>query len=104
MDVLSTVNRKAVKDHICDFCGLKINKGETYQNQTLVNDYLYTWKSHLSCLELSRSLDMYDEGEGITSDDFVELVNEYLHDNDIEFSTWEEGLNKAKQLLCAEGG
>ena len=101
MDVLSTNSRKANKTHVCDFCCLKINKGERYQEQTLVNDVIYKWKSHLSCLELTNKLKMWDWcDDGLTSDSFIEYVRDYLSDNEIKFTTWEDGLNKVKQLLC----
>lgn len=40
----------ARKEHRCDECGGKINKGEKYGKQTGVsNGDFYTWKAHLDC-------------------------------------------------------
>lgn len=71
----------ARKQHKCNFCGGIIEKGEMYDNATLEFDgTVYTWKSHLHCLNIASEIDDY-YGEGITEDDFATWINEYVHDN-----------------------
>lgn len=78
------INRRnpiARKQHKCNFCGGIIEKGEKNDNATLEFDgTVYTWKSHLHCLNIASEIDDYDE-EGISEDDFATWINEYVHDN-----------------------
>lgn len=72
---------KAIKEHRCNFCGVKIAIGEKYMKSVHIYDSLYTWKSHKYCYQLSHDLNMYDDcDEGVTQDHFVESVREYHHD------------------------
>ena len=102
-DVIEEVIRKAKKEHVCDYCGLKIKNGEQYEDQTNVYDgRLYHWKSHLSCRELTRVLKMFDDcwyDEGLTAEMFREHVREYLSSNRIEYNGWADGIAKAKAAL-----
>lgn len=67
---------KARKPHRCSYCGCAIEKGEVYERTTLKYDEIYTWKSHLKCVELTKKLKMFDEvyDEGLTSYDFQEYI------------------------------
>lgn len=68
-------NVKARKDHACDFCGFKINKGETYIKSTHVYDGIYDWRTHADCGNLASKLNMYEDAdEGVTQDMFMETV------------------------------
>lgn len=100
-EVIDEAIRTARKEHTCDYCGLKINIGEKYEDQTNIYDErLYHWKSHLSCGELTKELKMFDDcwyDEGLTADNFHEYVREYLHSHGIEYSGWADGLTKAKE-------
>jgi len=76
----SPTKTKARKQHRCNFCSYKIEKGSTYLRTTLKNDgELYTWKAHDLCNEISNKLKMYDDcDEGLTTDMFqYEIINEY---------------------------
>lgn len=69
----------AKKSHICDFCGYKIIPKEKYHSSVLVDDSIYTFRTHLNCSELAVKLKMYDEinySEGLTSNDFQEIVHD----------------------------
>jgi hypothetical protein len=100
-EVIEQVDRKAKKEHICDYCGQKIEIGEIYEDQACVQDgVLYHWKSHMSCKELTRELQMEGYDEGLTAEDFREYVNNYLADNNISAKTWTERIAKAKEMLC----
>lgn len=100
MEVIDEAIRTAKKEHVCDYCGLKIEVGEKYKDQTNVYDgRLYHWKSHLSCQELTKALKMFDDcwyDEGLTAENFHEHVREYLHSHGIEYNGWADGLAKAK--------
>lgn len=76
METLSTVKRKARKQHKCDFCGLPIQIGETYELQINSSEgTLYSWKSHLSCNEIAVKLDMYDYcDDGLDCEGFKENI------------------------------
>ena len=78
MQELDRKIRVARKEHECDFCGFKIEKGEKYDwSKNVYDGMLYEWKSHLSCLELASKLNMFEEcDEGVTSEDFYEFVEQ----------------------------
>jgi len=102
MEVLSTVTRKAKKEHSCDYCGQKISIGETYENQTNVHDGLYHWKSHLSCVEIARKLKMFENcwyDEGVTAEHFQETVMDYLSGKNVAHTGWKDAIAKAKEML-----
>ena len=83
MDMISNVNRKARKEHKCDFCLQKIEKRDVYNAQTNVYEgEIYTWKSHLRCGKIASELRMYDDSgyEGLGSDDFIEYINNAYYD------------------------
>ena len=67
------INRRnpiARKQHKCNFCGGIIEKGEKYDNATLEFDgTVYTWKSHLHCLNIASEYD------------FDTWIKDYVHDN-----------------------
>lgn len=73
---------KAIKDHVCSFCNLKIRKGETYKNSTHIYEgSIYDWKSHTNCNYLATRLNMFEDAdEGVTQDMFMEYVGN-AHDD-----------------------
>lgn len=76
MEVLGTTQSISIKEHICDFCNQKIEKGIKYNNSTCKFDSIvYSWKAHMSCFDLTGILAMEGD-EGITSDDFWEYVTD----------------------------
>ena len=78
MDVLSSGERKANKEHRCSLCGGKIEKGEVYQYAKIRGDELYAWKSHVKCEKLVTVLHMSDDGDGISDSDFCDYVSDAL--------------------------
>lgn len=79
METLRTqTETKAIKQHICNFCGEKIIVNEKYMKSTHINDGLiYDWKSHKYCSKLASRLNMYKEAyDGVTQDFFMESVSE----------------------------
>ena len=82
MRELRNANPVAKKEHVCNWCGSKIVKGEKYNRQTILFDgRIYDWVSHLDCLELTGLLNMfdYDDGNGINDETFRECVDEYIY-------------------------
>ena len=75
--------RTARKDHVCDFCGCKIEKGQKYNYQNNVYEKnFYTWKTHLECTWAADYFDMYDECEtGLTGEDFRDFINIIFAEN-----------------------
>ena len=82
METLKQSTIVAKKVHACDWCGLNIEKGETYERCTCVHDgVLYDWKNHISCKQIASKLEMFDyTDEGVTGDDFKENVTEKYND------------------------
>jgi hypothetical protein len=78
--MIDTINypkiTKAIKHHVCNWCGCKIQKEEKYNNAVYKYDgNIYSWKSHIKCMELVVKLKM--EGYyGITKNDFNEYITE----------------------------
>jgi hypothetical protein len=82
METLSYKEVKARKEHQCNFCKGTIKKNEVYNNSSYADaGECWTWKSHLSCMKLTRLLDMEDDGEGITHDCFYGNVSGYYYEN-----------------------
>ena len=90
----------ARKEHICEFCGCKINKGQKYYRQTNIYDgCIYDWKGHEECSQIASELDMYGEcdyDEGLTPECFRDILDEYIyqeHYDDITDDIAEEWQN-----------
>ena len=73
----------ARKEHICELCGGKINKGQKYYRQTNICDgCIYEWIEHEECNQVSAKLDMYgvcDIDDGLSSNDFGAILYDYIH-------------------------
>ena len=72
----------ARKEHICELCGCRINKGQKYYRQKNVYDgRIYDWIEHEECREIASELVVYDEcdDEGLSSEDFEEIIDNYIH-------------------------
>ena len=105
IEIISQKVKKAKKEHTCDWCQCKIDKGEEYQNTTLKFNDLYIWKSHLHCTKIYQELkmDTYD-GDGVDSDTFMEFVYEFLYKNlneeeNDEIDTHEKAIETTLRLL-----
>ena len=82
MDILKEQTPIARKEHVCNWCGGKIAKGEKYHRQTVLFDgSIYDWISHLDCYELTGLINMwdYDYGDGINEEDFRQCIDEYIY-------------------------
>lgn len=103
MITLETATRKARKDHVCNYCGLKIKAGETYTNQTNIFEDLYHWKSHKSCDDLADELGMFEDvdDEGLTGDGFRDYVWQYLRHNKLDDDdlSWVDAIAKVKEIV-----
>ena len=106
LEILSTSKPKAAIEHICDYCGGIINKGEIYNKANLKYDgEFYTWKNHIKCGNLANDLNMFDDlwTDGLTSEDFGDNVQDFLNNNlpeDHEVLYWgEAAVDKAIEIL-----
>ena len=81
MRVIKRSTPRANKEHICDYCGCKIEKCETYERTTIVNDgELYDWKNHIECSQAAVKLGMFDVcDDGLTGEGFREYIDEWLY-------------------------
>ena len=81
----------ARKEHLCELCGCKINKGQKYHRQTNVYDgRVYDWIEHEECCQIVSELDMCSEcdcDEGLSSDYFKDILNEYIYQKHYNDST-----------------
>lgn len=79
MEIVSTKNPRAKKQHTCNYCGGVINIGEIYNYQALADGgSFWVWKSHRKCIEIADKIGMFDGGEGLGADDFQESIrNEF---------------------------
>lgn len=84
MILLKKSSPKAIKDHVCDYCCLKISKGDIYERATIVGECndLYDWVNHTDCGWIANKLKMFDEcdGEGLTGDVFMEIIGDEFFD------------------------
>ena len=109
MEVIGQTTRKARKDHVCDWCGEIIEKGQKYMVSSCKNDdELYEWKNHLRCEKLYNELDMgfSGDGEGVDSDTFLQIVWERLREvlTAEEYEDCENPAQRACELLGIEEG
>lgn len=81
----------ARKEHICEYCGCKISKGQKYYRQTCAYDgYVYDWVAHKECQDIAHDLDMFsecDSEEGLTSDYFNDIINDYINQEHYDKAT-----------------
>lgn len=78
METLNYQEKKANKDHICDFCGCKIDKDTKYNYSTYKDGFeFWTWKNHIKCGHLVRLLEMDDDNSGVTNEHFVNCIIDY---------------------------
>lgn len=104
IDVINSKTPIARKQHRCDYCGGTIEKGEKYQNDTIVYDGdVYTWKSHLHCMALTSEMWDYKTDEGLSDDDFQRWIDDYVleyHYNHEKDDICEEWQNKSVAELA----
>ena len=97
----------ARKEYLCGLYGCKIKKGHKYYRQTNIYDgCIYDWIEHDECHQIASELDMYSEcdfGEGLSSDCFKEILDDYIHQyhyNDFTDDTAEDwqGLTRYEEV------
>lgn len=70
--------RRAKKQHSCDWCGRSIQKGDVYNYQKYIYDgSILEWHAHLACSRVVTAIwDYADPDEGMNSDEFYENCSE----------------------------
>jgi len=77
MQVISSKILKARKEHRCDLCLEKIEKGSQYERQFNKINYVYTFKSHVYCKSIASHLNMYDDLDfGLNDENFMETIRQ----------------------------
>lgn len=74
----------ARKEHLCEFCAGKIQKGQKYVRQTNVyNGSMYDFITHQECKEVAHKLEMYDDCDdsGLDGESFRENLDSYVYAN-----------------------
>lgn len=82
--LIDTKHPTARKEHICMFCGCKIQVGQRYERQTNVFEgQIYDFINHEECSKVASELDMYDGCDdcGLDGETFREELDEYVHAN-----------------------
>lgn len=104
IDVINSKTPIARKQHRCDYCSGIIEKGEKYQNDTIVFDgSIYTWKSHLHCMHLTSEMHGYETDEGLNPDDFQRWIDDYVYEYHYDYEkddVCEEWQNKSVAELA----
>lgn len=106
MIILQDTERKAKKEHTCDYCLNRIHKEEVYKYVVGVTDSdFWTTSTHLSCTALANEMNMFDQmryDEGIDSCGFKQSVDVHYkalknEHNFPETSSNDEKLNIVKK-------
>ena len=72
IETIEQSDRVARKEYSCDYCGKKIEKGETYHHyKGKCDGHLFDWRSHLSCQRVADAIWEYcDPYDGMDEDQF----------------------------------
>ena len=104
MDILKKTKPIARKQHRCEFCGGIIQVGEKYDKQTIVDGYIYDFKTHERCEKVAIELDMYDDhcycDDGLTQEEFEENINDYVREH--HYDECEDDIDKEWKLPFPE--
>jgi len=81
METIGNSKHKARKEHRCDLCHGKIEKGQIYERQfNKFDGDVYTWKNHEDCSKIASKLNMYQHcDEGLDSDTFREIIDDQYY-------------------------
>ena len=81
MEIVSETTLTARKEHRCELCNRIIHKGQRYRKQ-FNKDYSYVWsfKGHEECCELTSIIDFSDYYEGVDCDAFEEAIINYVQE------------------------
>lgn len=100
-DIINT-ERKARKQHTCCLCGCPIEKGLQYIRQFQQED-LCTLKMHKDCFGLlSDFSEQEDYEEGVSSEDFINRVDDYVNDNHYQDDGWSGSVYERVKMIVKE--
>ena len=83
--LFTSIMRKARKEHQCNFCLGKINKGDIYLYDTLKDGDFYTWKTCKHCLDLLARFEIYEKHGEITQGEFEDIITDLCIDYGIAY-------------------
>lgn len=79
MNIIKETHPIARKQHTCMLCGCSIKIGERYNRQSIFDGFgIFDATCHENCVDLIDKLDINDEGDGISQDNFQAVIDDYL--------------------------
>lgn len=100
-DIINT-EHKARKLHTCCLCGCPIEVDENYIRQ-FQPDGRCTLKMHKDCFGLLSELsEQEDYEEGVSSEDFVNRVDDYVNDNHYQEDSWNGSVSERVKMIVKE--
>lgn len=98
-DIINT-EHKAHKPHTCCLCGCPIEKGEQYIRQ-FQQEGRCTLKMHKDCFDLlSEFSEQEDYDEGVSTEEFINRVDDYVNDNHYHEDGWNGSVyEKVKRIV-----
>ena len=80
-ECLKQEERKAIKQHVCNYCNCIIEKGEKYNyGKYKCDDDFFEWKTHKRCDFIATELwDIVDPEEGMSEEDFFEACGSFCN-------------------------
>ncbi len=100
-DVIN-IEHKARKQHTCFLCRCPIEKGDIYIRQFQQEDRC-TLKMHKDCFGLLTELsEQEDYEEGVSSEDFINRVDDYVNDNHYQEECWGGSVYERVKMIIKE--
>lgn len=100
-DIINT-KHKARKPHTCCLCGCPIEVGERYIRQ-FQPEGRCTVKMHKDCFGLLTEFsEQEDYEEGVSSEDFINRVTDYVNDNHYQEAGWKGSVYEQVKMIVKE--
>ena len=100
-DIINT-EHKARKPHTCCLCNCPIEVGDRYIRQ-FQQEGRCTLKMHKDCFGLLSELsDQKDYEEGVSSEEFINRVDDYVNDNHYQEDGWNDSVYERVKMIVKE--